>query len=113
MVGTPAISAQYAVSFPLAAAGADEVGLPHGIVLGAMNVCWGFGFFVGPVAGAAIAEASSDRVTYLLAALISAGRAANAAIRWHSHHESAKKRLDGPPGPAMIAVGTPPVRVPT
>ena len=72
VVGTPAISAQYAVSFPLAAAGADEVGLPHGIVLGAMNVCWGFGFFVGPVAGAAIAEASSDRVTYLLAAIISA-----------------------------------------
>jgi DHA1 family solute carrier family 18 vesicular amine transporter 1/2 len=71
VVGTPAISAQYAVSFPLAAAGADEVGLPHGIVLGAMNVAWGFGFFVGPAAGAAIAEAGSDRLTYLLAATLS------------------------------------------
>jgi MFS family permease len=40
------------------------------MVLGAMNVCWGFGFFVGPAAGAALAEASSDRVTYVLAALI-------------------------------------------
>ncbi|HEY0387964.1 MAG TPA: MFS transporter [Gaiellales bacterium] len=70
VVFTPAISGQYAVSFPLAAAGADEVGLPHGMVLGAMNVCWGFGFFVGPAAGAALAEASSDRVTYVLAALI-------------------------------------------
>jgi MFS family permease len=69
---TPAISGQYAVSFPLAAAGADEVGLPHGMVLGAMNVCWGFGFFVGPAAGAAIAQATSDRATYLLAALITA-----------------------------------------
>jgi MFS family permease len=71
VVGTPAISAQYAVSFPLAAEGADEVGLPHGIVLGAMNVCWGFGFFVGPAAGAAIAQATSDRVTYLLATVLS------------------------------------------
>jgi predicted MFS family arabinose efflux permease len=70
VVFTPAISGQYAVSFPLAAAGADEVGLPHGMVLGAMNVCWGFGFFVGPAAGAALAEASSDRITYVLAALI-------------------------------------------
>jgi MFS family permease len=72
IVGTPSISGQYAVAFPLAAAGADEVGLPHGMVLGAMNVCWGFGFFVGPAAGAAIAQASSDRVAYLLAALLAA-----------------------------------------
>jgi MFS family permease len=72
IVGTPSISGQYAVAFPLAAAGADEVGLPHGMVLGAMNVCWGFGFFVGPAAGAAVAQASSDRVAYLLAALLGA-----------------------------------------
>jgi MFS transporter, DHA1 family, solute carrier family 18 (vesicular amine transporter), member 1/2 len=71
VIFTPAIAGQYAVAFPLAAAGADEVGLPHGMVLGAMNVCWGFGFFVGPAAGAAIAQASSDRVAYALAALIS------------------------------------------
>jgi predicted MFS family arabinose efflux permease len=71
VIFTPGISGQYAVAFPLAAAGADEVGLPHGMVLGAMNVCWGFGFFVGPAAGAAIAQASSDRVAYMLAAVIS------------------------------------------
>jgi DHA1 family solute carrier family 18 vesicular amine transporter 1/2 len=70
VIFTPGISGQYAVAFPLAAAGADEVGLPHGMVLGAMNVCWGFGFFVGPAAGAAIAQASSDRVAYALAALL-------------------------------------------
>jgi predicted MFS family arabinose efflux permease len=70
VIGAPAVAAQYAISFPLAAEGADEVGLPHGIVLGAMNVCWGIGFFIGPSAGAAIAQASSDRVTYLLAALL-------------------------------------------
>jgi predicted MFS family arabinose efflux permease len=72
VVGTPAISGQYAIAFPLATAGADIVDLPHGIVLGAINVCWGLGFFVGPVLGAAIAQASSDRVAYLLAAGVSA-----------------------------------------
>jgi predicted MFS family arabinose efflux permease len=72
IVGTPAISGQYAIAFPLATAGADMVDLPHGIVLGAINVCWGLGFFVGPVLGAAIAQASSDRVAYLLAAGVSA-----------------------------------------
>jgi DHA1 family solute carrier family 18 vesicular amine transporter 1/2 len=72
VIGTPAISGQYAVSFPLATAGADAVDLPHGIVLGAINVCWGLGFFVGPALGAAIAQASSDRVSYLLAAGVSA-----------------------------------------
>jgi predicted MFS family arabinose efflux permease len=70
VIGTPAVSGQYAVAFPLAAAGADEVGLPHGIVLGVMNVCWGFGFMVGPAAGAAIAEATSDRVSYVLVTLL-------------------------------------------
>ena len=72
IVGTPAISGQYAVAFPLATTGADSVDLPHGIVLGAINVCWGLGFFVGPALGAAIAQASSDRVSYLLAAGVSA-----------------------------------------
>jgi len=65
VVGAPAVSGLYAVAFPLATAGADEVRLPHGIVLGAVNLCWGFGFMVGPAAGAAIAEATSDRVSYL------------------------------------------------
>jgi predicted MFS family arabinose efflux permease len=72
VVGTPAISGQYAVAFPLATAGADQVGLPHGIVLGAINVCWGLGFFVGPALGAAIAQATSDRLTYALCAVLSA-----------------------------------------
>jgi O-antigen/teichoic acid export membrane protein len=65
VVGAPAVSGLYAVAFPLATAGADEVRLPHGIVLGAVNLCWGFGFMVGPAGGAAIAEATSDRVSYL------------------------------------------------
>ena len=111
VIGTPAISAQYAISFPLAAEGADEVGLPHGIVLGAMNVCWGFGFFVGPALGAAIAEVTSDRVTYLLATMLSL--AALPLLRALAlSPQSAKKRLDGRLAAAMIVAGTPPVRVP-
>jgi len=72
IIGTPTISGQYAVAFPLATTGADQVGLPHGIVLGAINVCWGLGFFVGPALGAAIAQATSDRLTYALCAVLSA-----------------------------------------
>jgi DHA1 family L-arabinose/isopropyl-beta-D-thiogalactopyranoside export protein-like MFS transporter/DHA1 family inner membrane transport protein len=71
VAGAPAISAQYAVSFPLAAEGAEEVGLPHGVVLGLINVCWGLGFTIGPAAGAAIAELTADGVTYALCAVLS------------------------------------------
>jgi DHA1 family inner membrane transport protein len=71
VAGAPAISAQYAVSFPLASEGAEEVGLPHGVVLGMINVCWGLGFTIGPAAGAAVAEATADGVTYALCAILS------------------------------------------
>jgi MFS family permease len=68
---SPAITAQYAVEFPLAAEGADAEGLPHGTVMGLLNVVWGAGFLVGPAAGAALAEGAGDRATYLAAAAIS------------------------------------------
>jgi MFS transporter, DHA1 family, solute carrier family 18 (vesicular amine transporter), member 1/2 len=70
VAAAPAISAQYAVSFPLAADGAEQTGLPNGAVLGMMNVCWGVGFTIGPAAGAAIAERSSDGVSYALCAAV-------------------------------------------
>jgi predicted MFS family arabinose efflux permease len=66
LASTPPIAGQYAVAFPLCAAGADREGLPHSSVFGLLNLAWGFGFLVGPAAGAAIAEASSDRVTYAI-----------------------------------------------
>jgi predicted MFS family arabinose efflux permease len=71
VVFSPAITAQYAVCFPMATEGADASGLTHGVVMGATNVVWGLGFLVGPAVGAAVAQASSDRVTYLMAAAIS------------------------------------------
>jgi MFS family permease len=55
----------------MATEGADASGLTHGVVMGATNVVWGLGFLVGPAVGAAVAQASSDRVTYLMAAAIS------------------------------------------
>ena len=51
---------------PLCAAGADEAGVAHSSVFGILNLAWGLGFLIGPAAGAAIAEASSDRVTYAI-----------------------------------------------
>jgi predicted MFS family arabinose efflux permease len=66
LVATPPIAGQYAVAFPLCAAGADREGVAHSGVFGLLNLAWGLGFLVGPAAGAAIAEASSDRITYAL-----------------------------------------------
>jgi MFS family permease len=66
LASTPSIAGQYAVAFPLCAAGADRERLPHSSVFGLLNLAWGAGFLVGPAAGAAIAEASSDRVTYAI-----------------------------------------------
>jgi len=66
LISTPPIAGQYAVAFPLCAAGADGAGIAHSSVFGVLNLAWGLGFLIGPAAGAAIAEASSDRVTYAL-----------------------------------------------
>jgi hypothetical protein len=63
---TPFITGQYAVSFPLCADGADRVRMGHSVAFGLVNLTWGGGFAIGPAAGAAIAAASSDRVTYAI-----------------------------------------------
>jgi predicted MFS family arabinose efflux permease len=84
LASTPPIAGQYAVAFPLCAAGADGAGVAHSSVFGILNLAWGLGFLVGPAAGAAIAEASSDRVTYaILVALmvLVAGNVRSLALR--------------------------------
>jgi predicted MFS family arabinose efflux permease len=63
---TPFITGQYAVSFPLCAQGADLARMGHSVAFGLVNLTWGGGFAIGPAAGAAIAAASSDRVTYAI-----------------------------------------------
>ncbi len=71
VAATPAITGQYAVAFPLCADGADAAGLAHANVFGLLNLAWGAGFLVGPAAGAALSQATSDRVTYLALVAVS------------------------------------------
>jgi predicted MFS family arabinose efflux permease len=79
VAATPAITGQYAVAFPLCADGADAAGLAHANVFALLNLAWGAGFLVGPAAGAALAQATSDRVTYLV--LVALSLAVAAALR--------------------------------
>ena len=89
VAATPPIAGQYGVAFPLCAAGADRAGLAHASVFGLLNLAWGLGFLVGPAAGAAVAQASSDNVTYAILVVISLAGAAW-LNRWHFPPESAK-----------------------
>ena len=77
LASTPPIAGQYAVAFPLCAAGADDAGVAHSSVFGILNLAWGLGFLIGPAAGAAIAEASSDRVTYAILVVLMLAVAGN------------------------------------
>src|SRR6185437_2234107 len=71
VAATLPISGQYAVGFPLCAEGADGAGLAHASVFGLLNLVWGAGFLIGPAAGAALAQATSDRLTYAVLVLMS------------------------------------------
>jgi MFS family permease len=71
VAATIPISGQYAVGFPLCAEGADEAGLAHANVFGLLNLTWGAGFLIGPAAGAALAQATSDRLTYCVLVALS------------------------------------------
>ena len=71
VAATLPISGQYAVGFPLCAEGADGAGLAHANVFGLLNLVWGAGFLIGPAAGAALAQATSDRLTYVVLVVMS------------------------------------------
>jgi MFS family permease len=79
IAATVPISGQYAVGFPLCAEGADDAGLAHANVFGLLNLTWGAGFLIGPAAGAALAQATSDRLTY--GVLVALSLAVAAALR--------------------------------
>jgi MFS family permease len=66
----------YAVGYPLSTDGADRAQLGHGVVLGVVNLMWGIGAVVGPVAGSRLADWQGTRASYALLALISATTAA-------------------------------------
>ena len=67
----PVQSVLYGVGYPLSADGADRAGLGHGLVLGLVNLIWGLGAVVGPVAGAAVAAALGDRAAYAMLVVLS------------------------------------------
>ena len=80
VVGSPFITGQYAVQFPLAADGADRVEVGESSAFGVINLAWGLGFMVGPAAGAALASATSDAAAYLLLLVLSGAVASRIRI---------------------------------
>ncbi|HUZ83755.1 MAG TPA: MFS transporter [Gaiellales bacterium] len=69
-------SVLYAVGYPLGADGADRARIGHGVVQGIVNLVWGVGAVVGPVAGARLAQSAGTDVSYLVLAalcLVAAG----------------------------------------
>lgn len=77
---TPFITSQYAVAFPLCSLGAENAGMGQAVAFGLLNLSWGAGFAIGPAAGAAIATAVSDRLTYAILVLLTCIVAAR--LRW-------------------------------
>jgi DHA1 family solute carrier family 18 vesicular amine transporter 1/2 len=72
----PVQSVLYAVGYPLSADGADRAQLGHGIAIGIVNLTWGVGAVVGPIAGPGVAQALGDRASYALLAVLAALAAA-------------------------------------
>jgi MFS family permease len=60
----------YAVGYPLSTDGADRAQLGHGVVLGLVNLMWGVGAVVGPLAGSRLAGWEGTRASYALLAVI-------------------------------------------
>jgi MFS family permease len=94
MAAGPVQSILYAVGYPLSADGADRAQLGHGIAIGIVNLTWGLGAVLGPVAGPGAAQALGDRASYILLALLAA--AAAVAIAAPARRSRAIPR----PGPA-------------
>jgi MFS family permease len=76
MAAGPVQSILYAVGYPLSADGADRAQLGHGIAIGIVNLTWGIGAVVGPVAGPGAAQLFGDRASYIVLAVLAALAAA-------------------------------------
>ena len=76
VVGAAAVqSVLYAVGYPLSTDGADRAQLGHGVVIGVVNLMWGVGAVIGPVAGSRIAHWEGARASYVLLAIVCAATA--------------------------------------
>ena len=60
----------YAVGYPLSTDGADRAQLGHGVVIGVVNLMWGVGAVIGPVAGSRITHWEGARTSYVLLSLL-------------------------------------------
>jgi MFS family permease len=104
----PVQSILYAVGYPLSADGADRAQLGHGIAIGIVNLTWGVGAFLGPVAGPGTAQLLGDRASYvLLAALAALAAVAIAAPTRRAMPSSARAAAPGAPS-ADRRTGSPP-----
>jgi len=61
-------AAMTTIAYPLAAAGAAEAGIGPGTAIGLANAAWATSTVVAPLAGGAIAQASSDRIAFAVLA---------------------------------------------
>ncbi len=59
-------AAMSTIAYPLASDGAAESGLGAGSAIGLVNVAWATSTVVAPLAGGAVAQATSDRVAFAL-----------------------------------------------
>jgi MFS transporter, DHA2 family, triacylglyceride efflux pump len=106
----PVQSILYAVGYPLSADGADRAHLGHGIAIGIVNLTWGVGAVLGPVAGPGVAQALGDRASYLLLAMLAALAAvAIAAPAWRGRATRLPAPAAAPAAPcADRRTGSPP-----
>lgn len=66
----PLFAFQATAVYPLCTRGADELGVPHGVVNGIMNLAWSGGLVIGQVGGGALAETYGDEAAYAAAGLV-------------------------------------------
>jgi predicted MFS family arabinose efflux permease len=67
-VGTASFGSLYTPGTSLTSYRAELAGLAQGLAFGVMNTAWAFGELLGPSAGGALADSSSDAVPYLVGA---------------------------------------------
>jgi MFS family permease len=96
LIAAVSYGALFTPALALIADGAEHVGLMQGLAFGLMNAAWAVGAVVGPAAGGAIAGATGDWVTFLLAAALCAGYLA--ASRGSSYRPSVGEQISAVPG---------------
>jgi MFS family permease len=74
LVGAAAVTfgSLYTPGMSLTSRRAESSGLAQGLAFGVMNTAWAVGALVGPTAGGALAESSSDTAPYVVAACLCA-----------------------------------------